>query len=199
MRRLVQHRAALVAASCIAAAATGTTLVAGAGADAPPKPNVAVLSSAPTVDEDAPQVESTEVARQADPNRRDDADVRGVTVRSGTSSVDLITDGAIVCSGPDVGGQQGAAACSPLPLVPDAIPFQTGDGAGGAWVSAVAPDGVVAVSATGDDGGTATAKVARNVAVVAVAGAREIRSVSWVTATGERYEQTLGQPARAVR
>lgn len=196
MRLTIRKTAVLV--SCVAAVAVGgVTVVAGAGAEATPELNVVALDAAPAKGHvDATRL-TTEATRLVDPNHREGAPVHGVTVRIGTSSVDLTTDGALLCSSPTIASQNAGSICSPLPLSTEAIPFQVGQSAGGAWVAAIAPDGVVTVSATGDNGETASADIVQSVAIVAVEGTSEIREVSWTTADGRRFVQVLGEPARA--
>ncbi|MGE4427680.1 MAG: hypothetical protein AB7G37_14615 [Solirubrobacteraceae bacterium] len=194
------RRWGLGAVVCGAAIVGGLLLSTGAEAEdpAPATSNVAILTQATPLADDDPAAVLVAPARSADPHRRDGATLRGVTAHAGTSAIELVTDEGIVCAAPRVAGQQGAAACAPLPLGTDAVPFQIGTDDAQAWVAAVVPDGVARVTATGDTGRAVTAEVQGNVAIPVVSGAREIERVSWETADGRRFEQVLGQAARAV-
>jgi len=194
------RRWGLGGAVCGAAIVGGLSLSSGAGAEdpVPTTSNVAILEHAEPLAGDDPAATLVAPARSVDPHRRDDATLRGITARSGTSAIELVTDGAIVCAAPRVAGRQGSSSCAPLPLNADAVPFQLGADDAQAWVAVVVPDGVVRVAATGDDGRTATVEVQGNVAIPVVPGASEIERVGWETADGRRFEQIPGQPARTV-
>ncbi len=192
------RRRLLGGAACVAAIAGGLSVSSGAGAEGPAASNVSVLERATPLGDGDPAALLVAPARSADPRRRDGAPLRGVTVPVGTSAVELVTDDGILCAAPRVAGRSGDSSCAPLPLRTEAVPFQVGGDDAQAWVAAVVPDGVVRVSATGIGGRTATADVQDNVALAAVPDAAGIERVSWETADGRRFEQVLGQAARAV-
>jgi hypothetical protein len=176
--------ASAIALTTAVGAATIATL-AGAASDVPTKNNVALLDRAAPFAPDAPGRTPIARAQTTDPYADTKAQLRGVTVQQAGAAIDVSTDGSIVCVVPSIDGVKGAGVgCSPLPLSADGIPYQIGDNAQGSWVTAVAPDGVVSVSAVGSNGQTGEAKVSDNVAVVRIGGAREVKSVAWTLADG---------------
>ena len=125
--------------------------------------------------------------------------IKGLTVSRDGVHADIATNGSNVCSASRTGETPtGSAACGPLPIPADAIPFTIGNDDTRTWVVAIVPDGTTNVTATGTDGQRDIAQITDNVAIAIVPGGDgTIQQLSWRTPDGKTVTQQPGKPGEA--
>ena len=97
---------------------------------------------------------------------------------------------------PDRRRATGSAACAPLPIPADRVPFEIGHDDTRTWVVAIVPDGTTNVTATGTDGQRDVAQITNNVAIAILrGGGGAIQQLSWTTPDGKTVTQQPGKAA----
>jgi hypothetical protein len=121
--------------------------------------------------------------------------IKGLTVTRDGIHADIATNGNDICFADRTGeAPTGAAACAPLPIPADQVPFAIGHDDARTWFVAIVPDGTTNVTATGTDGQRDIAPITNNVAIAILPGASgDIQQLSWTTPDGKTVTQQPGK------